>query len=363
LLIYSTTALNATHDKFLLNYEYVAFIPLLCFAGSVILSDKEGSTPAKDYYVTATDTLIGTGPYYQVSNTDRLTVFKYNEDWYGGDAPDILEMHWVLYDDATTLNQAFLSGDIDSIGGISMEFMDEYESSEYHVVGDRLQGTVIIYMGFDFNKIEKNTRNAMQAALNYTYIIEELGQGELAQMTSIVPKGIMYHDDTIKAPVQNLTLARELMLEAIATPKVLSTAISLAQDTGLDEDSTDDDWESATVVSYTYTYNSGNAMREGVGELAKANFAKIGIEVTVSGLTWGEFLDSLDDGSCQIFMLGWGPDYNDPSNFINPLLSPTSTSNHAHVNDSAPGVGLNDLMSAGLTETNLTKREAIYKDI
>jgi ABC-type transport system substrate-binding protein len=271
-------------------------------------------------------------------------------------------MHWVLYDDATTLNQAFLSGDIDAIGGISMEFMEEYESSEYHVVGDRMQGTVIIYMGFDFNKIEKNTRNAMQAALNYTYIIEELGKGELAQMTSIVPKGIMYHDSSIKAPVQNITLAREKMLKAIEE-KEGTGDLALSQTTGLTASSTDDDWESATVVSYTYTYNSGNAMREGVGELAKANFAKIGIEVTVSGLTWGEFLDSLDDGSCQIFMLGWGPDYNDPSNFINPLLSPTSTSNHAHVNDSEPVVGLNALMEKGLTETNLTLREQVYKDI
>ncbi|WP_371804429.1 ABC transporter substrate-binding protein [Candidatus Lokiarchaeum ossiferum] len=361
LLIYSTTALSATRVKFLLNYEYAAFVSLLCFSGSVILSNAVGSTPVDDYYITAEDTLIGTGPYYQKSNKDRKTVLKYYEDWYGGEAPDILEMEWVLYDDATTLNQAFLSGDVDAIDAISMEFMEEYKASEYHDVGDRMQGTVIIYMGFDFNKIEKNTRNAMQAALNYTYIIEELGKGELAQMTSIVPKGIMYHDSSIKVPVQNITLAREKMLAAIAAGEG-EDELTLAQDTGLDVDSTDDEWEAATIVSYNYTYNIGNPMREGVGDLAKANFAKIGIKVNVNGVTWGEFVDSLDDGSCQIFMLGWGPDYNDPSNFINPLLSPSSIDNHAHVNDNATG-GLNDLMEAGLIETNLTKREQIYHDI
>ncbi|WP_371803754.1 ABC transporter substrate-binding protein [Candidatus Lokiarchaeum ossiferum] len=361
LLIYSTTALNATHVKFLLNYEYVAFISLLCFSGSVILSDQPGSTPTNDYYITATDTLIGTGPYYQESNSERLTVFKYFEDYYRP-APSIKEMHWVLYDDATTLNQAYLAGDIDFTEAISSDFMDEYEASPNHVVGDRMQGTVIIYMGFDFNRIEKNTRNAMQAAFDYNYVINELGQGDLAQMTSIVPKGIMFHDASIPAPIQNLTLAREKMLAAIAAGEG-EGVFALSQSTGLTAISTDMEWEAATVVSYTYTYNSGNAMREGVGELAKANFAKIGIHLTVVGLTWGEFLDSLDDGSCQIFMLGWGPDYNDPSNFINPLLSPTSNSNHAHVNDSEPMVGLNDLMTAGLVETNLTIRELIYHDI
>ncbi|UYP43840.1 hypothetical protein NEF87_000125 [Candidatus Lokiarchaeum ossiferum] len=362
LLIYSTTALNATHVKFLLNYKYAAFVSLLCFSGSVILSNAAGSTPVDDYYITATDTLIGTGPYYQHSMGTRLTEFKYFEDWYGGEAPDILEMHWVLYDDVTSKNQDFLDGDLDAIDGISMEFMEEYKASEYHDVGDRMQGTVIIYLGFDCNNIDKLTRNAMQAALNYTYIIEELGKGEIAQMTSIVPKGIMYHDSSIKAPVQNITLAREIILQAIAEGEGTGD-YTLAQDTGLTASSTDDDWESTEVVSYTYPYNSGNSMREGVGQVAKANFAKIGIKVTLIGLTWGEFVDSLDDGTCQIFMLGWGPDYNDPSNFINPLLSPSSIDNHAHVNDSEPVFGLNALMKAGLIETNVTKREQIYDDI
>ncbi|WP_371804430.1 ABC transporter substrate-binding protein [Candidatus Lokiarchaeum ossiferum] len=364
LLIYNTTALNATQVKFLLNYEYAAFVSLLCFSGSVILSNNPGSTPADDYYKTEEDTLIGTGPYYQDSNTERLTVFRYNDDWYGGEAPDILEMHWVLYDDVTTKNQAFLSGDIDAIdkidtiSGISTEFMEEYESSEHHDVGDRMQGTVIIYMGFDCNKVDKLTRNAMQAALDYRYIIEDLGKGELAPLSSIIPKGILFHDESLPAPIQNVTLARKLMLQAIDSDKGIGD-FALSTITGLNADSTDDEWEATTIVSYNYTYNIGNSMREGVGELAKANFAKIGIKVTVIGLTWGEFLDSLDDGTCQIFMLGWGPDFNDPSNYINPLLSPTSSSNHAHINDTK----LNDLMLEGLIETNPKAREDLYHEI
>ncbi|UYP46002.1 hypothetical protein NEF87_002287 [Candidatus Lokiarchaeum ossiferum] len=352
LLINKTEAIDDYTVKFTLNYPYVAFEPLLCFYGSVILSEK--STPAEEYLVTATDTLIGTGPYYQESNNDRLTVYKYFEDYYGEHIPEIKEMHWVLYDDATTLNQAFLSGDVDAVGAISLEFMSEYAGSEFHEVGDRLQGTVIIYLGMDNDVIGVNTRFAIRDAINYTYIIEELGKGELAQMTSIVPKGIMYHDESIKAPVQNITSARLHILDAIAAGELTAPS-----GFDLDETSADEEWEAAEIASYSYTYNAGNAMREGVGELCKANLAKIGISVAVTGKTWGEFLNDLNNAEVEIYMLGWGPDYNDPSNFINPLMSNTSSANAAHVNDSK----LQKMMSDGLTETNMTAREEIYKEM
>ncbi|XEO77429.1 hypothetical protein WKT22_02458 [Candidatus Lokiarchaeum ossiferum] len=352
LLINKTEAINDYTVKFTLNYPYVAFEPLLCFYGSVILSEK--STPAREYLITATDTLIGTGPYYQESNSDRLTVYKYFEDYYGEHIPEIKEMHWVLYDDATTQNQAFLSGDVDAVDGISLEFMSEYEGSEYHTVGDRLQSTVIVYLGMDNTVIKLNTRLAIQDAINYTYIIDEIGKGELAQMTSIVPKGIMYHDTSIEAPVQNLTAARLHILDAIAAGELTAPA-----GFDLDETSPDEEWAAVAIESYSYTYNTGNANREAVGELCKANLDKIGIDVAVNGKTWGEFLNDLDEGNVEIYMLGWGPDYNDPSNFINPLMSNTSSANAAHVNDSQ----LQTMMSDGLTETNMTRREELYHEI
>ncbi|MHA1562678.1 MAG: hypothetical protein ACTSPA_11185, partial [Promethearchaeota archaeon] len=64
--------------------------------------------------------------------------------------------------------------------------------------------------------------------------------------------------------------------------------------------------------------------------------------------------DSLD-----LYMVGWMPDYNDPSNYINPLMSNTSGGNAAQINDHT----LQLMIDAGITETDLTKRETIYHDI
>ena len=355
LLINKTEAITTTQVKFTLNYKFVAFEFFLCFSGSVIFA--KDSVDDEQYMVTATDLLVGTGPYEHTTNEDRLTVFTAYDDYHGGiypaaDVGDITEMHWVLYDDSTTLNQAFLSGDVDVNGMMSAEFMTEYEDSEYHTVGDRIEGTSIYYMGFNCDYIGNLTRHSLRAGINYTYVIDEIGQGQVKQMTSIVPKGIMYHDASIAAPVQDVAVARQYMLDAVAAGEIgLSTTASA----GLTPTSTDEAWEAVTIATYNYTYNSANSYREQIGALAKSDFAKLGIEIVITGTTWGQYLDLLDSGNVQVFMLGWGPDYNDPSNFINPLMSNTSASSSANLYY-AP---LQDKMDAALLEANTTRRWTI----
>lgn len=355
LLINKTEALGDYTVRFTLNYKYVPFEALLCFTGSSILSSYPGSTPA-DMYDTATDTLIGTGPYQQISNTQNQTVFSYFEDYYGP-APTIQEMTWVRYDDTLKMNEDFLFGDIDFIQSPNMDMLWDYDKSPNHYLSAPMQGSVIIYLGFDCNLVDINTRKAMQDALNYSYIINVLGEGQLAQMTSAIPKGVMYHDPSIPAPFMNLTAARLHMLDAITANEQGIVPGGF----GLSESSTDQDWESVTLVTYNYVYNDGNMMRENVGNLAKENFAKIGINLVIEGKTWGEFLDAVfaGDGSCHVFMFGWGPDYNDPSNFVNPLFMGGSSQNHVHLND----VALDAKMEAGLVEDNTTARENLYYEI
>jgi len=98
-------------------------------------------------------------------------------------------------------------------------------------------------------------------------------------------------------------------------------------------------------------------------------------------MTWGEFIyrvyeiGDLHRNMLQLYWLAWGPDYNDPSNFINPLFTNRSiASNGAQYNGYAAAIEagrnenlLNDnvqlLMEAGLSETNPVTREALYDRI
>ncbi|WP_371804941.1 ABC transporter substrate-binding protein [Candidatus Lokiarchaeum ossiferum] len=359
LLINKTEKIDANTVKFTLNYKFTAFEALLCFTGSVIFA--QDTVPAKQYLRTDYDTLIGTGPYEQISHTEEETHFKFFEDYHGGiynrEIPRVKEMHWILYDDAINLNQAFLVGNIDAIGEISIEFMGEYQDSEFHEVENTLQGTTITYLGFNCNQTGINTRRAMQDALNYSHIFEEYPYYRLEQMTSIVPKGIRFHYDSILPIIQNITAARNHIIEAV---ELGEQGLLIPPNWELLKNSSDDNmWEKATIASYNYTYNMGSGLREPLGLLAKTCFAKVGIKVNLLGLTWIQFLDSIEDGTSQIFLLGWRPDYNDPNNYLYSLMSNTSIYNSVHLNDPK----LQELMLQGLLEENMTKRESLYHEM
>ncbi|UYP45311.1 hypothetical protein NEF87_001596 [Candidatus Lokiarchaeum ossiferum] len=360
LLINRTEVLNSTHVRFVLNYKFTAFEALLCHTGSVIL--PEGNYFSLDNIIQPMkDTLIGTGPYQQVSHQDRLIKLEYFTEYWGGnyyvEAPDILEMHWILYDNELHKNQDFFNGNLDFVDYVSTEFMDEYEASEYHNVRERMASTDISFLGFDNTRLDVHTRKALQSAINYSYIIKNLGRNELARMTSAIPKGILYHDPSIFAPAMNLTEARMHLIQAVTmNEQGMDTPENWAH---IQHSSSDEDWETITIETYQYGYNSNNKLHEEIGELCQATFAKIGIRLELNGMTWKEFPGSLSDHKFQIFMLEWEPNYNDPSNILNALFLSTSNYNYVSINNSVIDTKLNE----GLFESNPSLREEIYHEL
>ncbi|WP_457558601.1 ABC transporter substrate-binding protein [Candidatus Harpocratesius sp.] len=353
LLINKTEVVDTYTVKFTLNYPYVPFVPLLCFSGSYILPDG-GSIPSEELLDTATDTLVGTGPYTYVETTDEYTKLTYFADWHG-ERPDrfMQNIVFLLYSDGTAKSQAFLAGDLDWVDGSLPEFLPQFESSDKFVVGEQRRSTVILYMGMNNKIINKTMRQAISYAFDYDYVIDNLALGNAARLTSPVPEGIMYHNPDIDYPTYNVTHARQILIDAGI---VNGSAYPADDDFAWYTLATD-----SPIATYNYTWNAGNEFRADLGVLCADNLKKIGIIVTFNPITWGEYLTLLfvEPWKLELYMLGWGPDYNDPSNYINPLFSPTSSSNGAQVDDPT----LNDLMNDGLTETNPDDRRDIYYEI
>ena len=359
LLINATNIIDKDTVELILNYKYAALEPLLCFTGSVIM--PKDKYPINAYLDKTTDVLIGTGPYTQVSHTPDLTKFAYFEDFrgaYGQKAPEIRKMEYKLYSDAYSKNQDFLAGDIDATGGFYLEFMDQIENSSLHVVGDRMQGTSISFIGFDMNHLDLNTRKALRSAINYSKALEIHGGDDRAQLTSLVPKGILYHDESIDAPAMNLAEARAFIIAAVdAGEKLVSKPVGWD---ALKYSTDDSDWEAVTIVSINHYYNWNNdVVKRDTEALLKSNFAKIGVHLNVEGLNFQAYLTALKSGEMDMYNLGWGPDFNDPSNYIDNLAGSASPSNAAHVNDSV----LDDLIAQGIAETDHKKREQLYQDM
>jgi len=353
LVINKTEAVDDYTVKFTLNYPYVAFVPLLCFSGSVILPEDEYPTDA--LMDVATDTLIGTGPYKYIEQTDEYTKLEYFEDWHG-ERPEkfIKNIMFLYYEDGTAKNQAFLAGDIDWVDGASPEFLEQYEESEFFSVQEQRKSTVILYMGMNNKRINQPMRQAISYAIDYDYIIEEIALGNAERMTSPVPEGILYHNPDCEPATYNVTKARQILIDNDLAPVGAADHLN-------DSEYWRDLAATQPVGIYNYTWNTGNEVRADLGVVVMNNLRDIGIYVALTGMTWGEYLDRLlgDFDKLELYMIGWAPDYNDPSNYINPLFSNTSLSNGAQVNDPE----LQDMMMEGLMETNATARRQLYYDM
>lgn len=353
LLINRTDVVDAMHVQFTLNYKFVPFESLLCFSGSVILPENKYST--SEYMNTQIDTLVGTGPYQQILNTEDQTIFQYFIDYHRAE-PSIKIMHWNKYPDWNILNQDFLAGKIDFCGSLDLDMMDDYERSDLLDVGTRMQGTTMYYLAFNCDTIDLNTRKAMQDATNYSYIINDLGAGELGPLSSPVPKGILYHNDSIPNPTLDLYAARTHILDALAAGE---EGLTEPGGFALTPESSDVEWEAVTLGTFNYSFNTGNDRREAIGYSIEETFAKIGLNVNVEGKDWSEYIMSLIGGTVQIHMNGWGADYNDPSNYLNNLFLSTSPSNYANLDDSA----LDQKMADALLIEDPGAREIIYHEL
>ncbi len=347
LVIGETVVVSEFVVKFVLNYEFVPFIPLLCFGGSMIV---DASVMPEDTILTPEDDLIGTGPYKFMGNDGEKVDFEFYEDYYHG-VPSVKKLSFVMYQTSSAISTALLAGDI-HMGGYDPDFLISFYNSEILTVEPPKAGSIITYMGMNNILIDKPMRQAISYAMDYEYIIASIYRNLIVRMTSVVPPGIAFHKP------------QEVATYDVEAARAIIIAEGLSQ--GLDADSEDDEWvdlaESGNPVAYyNYTYNLGNVIREDIGVETQYDLSLIGIEVELTGVTWIEFLYKLFyyPYELNLYLIGWMPDYNDPSNYINPLFSNTSMSNSAQVNDP----WLMDKMTEGLSEFDDELRQELYYDI
>jgi len=355
-IINETIVVDADTVQFKLNTPYAPFHALLCFTASYMMSPT--STNPTQLLDTSTDILVGTGPFtYNGCEAEVEVRFHAFDNYLRGKA-DIEKMIFSIITDADKRNKALLAGDIDFLERPMLKYLPSFEADPNITVLDTGITTASIqYLGMNNKQINKTFRQAISYAINYSYILEEIVEGNATRLKSPVPNGIRYANDSFNFATLNLTHARFLMQ-------------SMGYGIGFDVFN-DAEWvavaEGPTPFEiYNYTYNIGNEVREDIFILLQDNLKKIGIKVTDAGMTWGQYIyryyeiGDLHRDMLQLYFLGWIPDYNDPSIFINQLMTNRSiASNGAQINDWY----LQDLMEQGISETNLSIRRGIYEEI
>jgi len=381
--IVNHTVINSEYNvTFILNRPYLAFEALLCFEGSYILSPT--STPDDRYLDTATDDLVGTGPYEYDSTEAAVEVLLHRYDDYYETVAPIENLVFSEITDSNARNIALLAGDVNFVDDPKWEYWPIFESEANIILNVSAYGTTIQYLGMNTNKINLTLRQAISQAIDYDYLIDSLTLGHSRRLLSPIPMGIDMANWTNTPLGYDVGAARLLMQVA---GYGLAWNASYEMEGAINEDTEEyynldhPKWRTANFLTYNYTYNIGNSFREDMLIYLADALKDIGIKVLNDGMTWGEFLyrlyeiDPLNRDMLDLFFVGWIPDYNDPSNFINPLFTNrTVGSNGAQYNGytAAAEAGRDQfalwdnvqlLMEAALAETNLVLRQTYYSRI
>lgn len=368
-IVASITKNGAYNITFNLAAPYIPFQALLCFSASYILSPT--STPAAAYIDTATGDIVGTGPFvydgYEAGV--EVTFHKFASYWKG--ASKIDKLVFSVITDANARNAALLSGDIDYLSDPLDSILGVFNLTAGIDLVYSGQALVTQYLGMNNVLLNITWREVISYAIDYNYIINTLREGNAVRMESPIPEGIIYANWTFDEAVTDIAHARTVV-------QSMGFGLGLNVTVGSSDELT---WQSSTFFSVNYSYNIGNSFREDIFVLLQDNLAKVGIVVEDAGMTWSEVLWRIYESHgytrnyLQLYWIGWGPDYNDPSNFINPLFTNRSVaSNGAQYNGylAAMEAGRNPnalwdnvqlLMEEGLSEPDPVLREAIYDRI
>lgn len=239
---------------------------------------------------------IGTGPYMlkEWVQGDHLTLVANPNYW--GVAPKMKTLIFRWNQDAAARLASLKSGKADGI--------DNPDPSDYAAIqGDASlklyprEALNVMYMGLNNTKPpldNEKVRQAIAMGINRQAIIDKfypIGSQVASHFTPCsVPGGC-------EGPAwygYNLDAARKLLTDSGVT---LPIKLKLSY--------------RDVVRGYLPTPS------EVVVEI-QAQMRQLGIELTIDQQESGTFLDNADEGKLEMFLLGWGADYPDPTNFLDP---------------------------------------------
>ncbi len=177
-----------------------------------------------------------------------------------------------------------------------------------------------------------NIRQAMNYALDKDILIKTVYFGNATSMNSPIPPGA-YWSKTLPGYPFNLDKAKQLMAAS----------------------------SSPNGFSLDYPIPSGNTTARQIAMIAKDQWAKIGIAVTIQSMEANVFRQSYRDGKGMVFPLCWTNDMNDPTEIANYEMrggaSPFAF--WTRYNDA----DLNTMITRANLEQDSKKREALYVNI
>jgi peptide/nickel transport system substrate-binding protein len=219
---------------------------------------------------------VGTGPYEFVSWEPKKRVRLKAFADYWGEKPKIQNISFIPIADITTCETALKTAEID-IGRVSLLKIESFKkNSDLQVVTK--PDLKYWWIGFTFTKAPTDNikfRKALRSAINVDSILQAAFYGVAPRANSIVAPGILGYWEDAPLYEQDLTRAGELLKEA-----------------GYPEGT------KATIQCY-------NDVTRTIAEVAKADAAKVGIDLEITTQEPGAFNEANQKGTYNLFIDTW----------------------------------------------------------
>lgn len=304
------------------------FLMYLAHQGVGILSEKAVTSAGKDY----AHKPVGTGPFSFVSwrAGDRI-VLKANPNYYNG-KPQVDNLVFRVITEGSSRTIALETGEIDIAYDIDPIDLPIVKSNSKLKLYQKPAST-IHYLGFNTKKApfnKKEVRQAVAYAINIDDILAVAYQGAATKANSPLPPSTIGYDKNSKEYKVNIAKAKELLAKA-GYPNGFKTKIWL----------------------------NDNTIRKDISVIVQDQLKQIGIDVEIEVMEWGTYLDRLNRGEHQMYLLGWSSNPDADGALYSIYHSKNSGSNYAFYNN--PEV--DKMLDNARQSTDTNERIGIYKKL
>jgi peptide/nickel transport system substrate-binding protein len=354
----STTVIDDYTIQIKLTQSYGGFLALMPYTVAAIVDkdyvEANGGVVAGQENVWMKEHPMGTGPY-MLDHWTRATeiVLKRNPTYWGGWEGKHPERVVIKYaDEAATRILALKNGDADfayipyanleDVSGEKGIVVHPFDSYDVQLLAINTKASNNQYLA------DGQVRKALSYAFDYDTAIKSAWNGYASRLPGAIPKGMPYFETQNNGQPYynyNLTMAEQI-LDAAGYTRSYDLSGTLYRFNG------------TTIRLF---YNAGNSEREKMAVMFRAALDEIGILSSIIAEGWPQLLHRMyttDDWDTMF--IGWGPDYNDPDDYIAPFMG-SADINQDTYNTGWKNATVDEKILEGKYSADSAVRAAAYK--
>ena len=259
----------------------------LAQANSSILPEKLVTEQGDKFF----ENPIGSGPmkFQEWVPNDHLVMTR-NEEYFEG-APAANTLTWRIIPEGSSRTIALENGEIDLLAGVDAVDVSRVLEND-QLESKLIDNTGVEYLGFNFQKKhfdDIRVRQAIAYGINKEDIVEVVyeGRGEVAN--TVLSPAIPGRNESIEGYPYNPEKAKELLKEA-------------------------------GQENLSFTIKTSGDARNRQAQLIQANMAEIGVTVDIELLDWGAYLEAINGGNMETYIISWSNSTMDPAESLTPLF-------------------------------------------